>query len=79
MPEPLLVRAPEAARMLGISKSTLWARVAQGRCPGPIRWDGVTVWRVRDLEEFVERLADQMADQADHPPGKRSKNMALTG
>ena len=54
---PLLVRAPVAARMLGISRSTLYARVAAGKCPAPIRWDGTTVWRVRDLEELVEGMA----------------------
>ena len=59
---PLLVRAPEAARMLGISRSTFYARVQKGCAPQPIRWDGTTVWRVSDLEKFVDRLADQLAD-----------------
>lgn len=54
---PLLVRAPVAARMLGISRSTLYARVNEGKCPAPIRWDGTTVWRVRDLEALVEGMA----------------------
>lgn len=53
---PLLVRAPVAARMLGISRSTLYARVAAGKCPNPIRWDGTTVWRVRDLEALVDGM-----------------------
>ena len=58
---PLLVRAPVAARMLAISRSTLWSRVKEGRCPRPIRWDGCTVWRVRDLEAFVDDLGDEVA------------------
>ena len=55
---PRLVRAPEAARMLGISRSTLYARVTKGNAPKPVQWDGSTVWRVSDLERFVEKLAD---------------------
>jgi predicted DNA-binding transcriptional regulator AlpA len=58
---PLLVRARVAAQMLAISRSTLYARVAAGRCPAPIRWDGCTVWRVRDLEAFVAELSDGVA------------------
>ena len=61
-PPRLLVRAPEAARMLGISRSTFYARVKKGRAPRPVHWDGTTVWRVADLEKFVDRLADQLAD-----------------
>ena len=53
---------PVAAGILGISLSTLWARVQAGRCPAPIKWDSTTVWRVRDLEKFVDGLADQVAD-----------------
>lgn len=54
---PLLVRANAAARMLGISRSTLYARVNAGKCPPPIRWDGTTVWRVADLRALVEAMA----------------------
>jgi predicted DNA-binding transcriptional regulator AlpA len=79
MPEPLLVRANDAARMLGISRSTLYARVQTGRCPEPIRWDGCTVWRVRDLENFVDQLADQMADPRTSANGNSRKNMAVAG
>lgn len=72
MPAPLLVRANDAAAMLGISRSTLYARVQKGACPSPIQWEGTTVWRVSDLHNFVDRLADQMADQLDTPPAKSS-------
>ena len=57
-PRPLLVRAPEAARMLGISRSTLYARVNKGNAPKPVQWDGSTVWLVEDLERFAKGLRD---------------------
>lgn len=79
MPTALLVRANEAAAMLGISRSTLYARVQKGRCPAPIQWDGTTVWRVRDLETFVDRLADQMADPPCSTTQTASKKRGNTG
>lgn len=63
MPATLLVRTNEAAATLGIIQSTLYARAQTGRCPAPIQWDETTVWRVRDLETFVDRLAGQIAGQ----------------
>ena len=53
---PLLVRAPEAAKMLRISRSTLYARVKKGKAPKPIKWDGTTMWAVEDLKQFVDEL-----------------------
>ncbi|WP_104019078.1 helix-turn-helix transcriptional regulator [Roseovarius nitratireducens] len=79
MPAALLVRANDAARMLGISRSTLYARVQAGRCPEPIRWEGCTVWRVRDLENFVDQLADQVADQPEGETQQSNKNMVVMG
>lgn len=77
MPAALLVRANDAAAMLGISRSTLYARVQKGQCPAPIQWDGTTVWRVKDLETFVDRLADQLADPTNQPCRSTMKNNRL--
>lgn len=77
MPAALLVRANDAAAMLGISRSTLYARVQKGQCPRPIQWDGTTVWRVKDIETFVDRLADQVADQGSAPQATSNKNKRL--
>ena len=79
MPATLLVRANDAAAMLGISRSTLYARVQKGRCPALIQWDGTTVWRVKDLECFVDRLADQVADQPCSAPRSANKKRGNTG
>lgn len=77
MPAALLVRANDAAAMLGISRSTLYARVQKGQCPAPIQWDGTTVWRVKDLETFVDRLADQLADRPCGAIKSASKTRAI--
>ncbi len=79
MSAPLLVRANDAARMLGISRSTLYARVQAGRCPEPIKWESVTVWRVRDPENFVDQLADQVADKPEEKTQQSNKNMVFMG
>lgn len=54
---PMLVRVNQVAAMLGIGRSTVWRYVKQGKLPKPIKWQGNTVWRVKDLEEFIQRLS----------------------
>lgn len=54
---PMLVRVNQVAAMLGIGRSTVWRYVKQGKLPKPIKWQGNTVWRVKDLEEFIESLS----------------------
>ena len=63
---PLLIRAPVAAQMLGVSRSTLYDRVAKGRCPAPIQWHGTTVWRVADLESFVKNMGTTTETDTKH-------------
>ena len=53
-----LVRAREAAAFLSIGVSTFWKWVKEGKLPKGIRLGaGTTVWKVADLEEFIERRA----------------------
>jgi predicted DNA-binding transcriptional regulator AlpA len=52
--EPLLVRAPEASRLCGVSEAT-WHRLrAADRTPAPLRLGSSVLWRVSDLKLFVE-------------------------
>lgn len=60
---PLLVRAPQVAEMLSISRRTVWSHVKEGKLPDPIKWNGITVWRVKDLEEFTNQLGKEGANQ----------------
>ena len=48
-------RVEEAARMIGISKSTLWERIKDGRIPVK-REGGSTIITHRDLEAYVDAL-----------------------
>ena len=47
--EKILVNAPEAARLLAIGVSTLWAKVKKGQLPQPVKIGGATRWRLADL------------------------------
>jgi len=55
---PLVVAIPEAARRLGIGRSTVWALIARGSLP-VVRIGGRTLVRVNDLDAFVERSVDR--------------------
>lgn len=53
---PMLLRANQVAAALGIGRSTLWRWVKEGKLPKPVKWQGVTVWRVKDLEEMIDGM-----------------------
>lgn len=55
-------RAKKAAVRLGIAPSTLWRWTQQGRLPQPIRLSArCSVWRIADLEAFLEKQAAEGA------------------
>ena len=54
--QPILLRAHQVATLLGIHRNTVWNRVRADKLPKPVKWDGVTVWRRSDIEEFVDKL-----------------------
>jgi hypothetical protein len=56
--EPLAVRAPEAAAMLGISESKLRGLVADGRVRPPIEIDRVRLFDVEQLRADWGSLRD---------------------
>lgn len=50
----LLVSIPEAARMLGVGKTLLYAMLNDGRLgPAPIKLGNKTLLRVSDLRDWV--------------------------
>lgn len=57
------VRAKECAAMFGVSESTWWRWLAEGRLPKPIKiGPRVTCWRIEELEK---RLAGKGAREND--------------
>lgn len=53
---PMLLRADQVAKALGIGQSTVWRWAREGALPKPIKWRGVTVWRTKDLQEMIDGL-----------------------
>jgi predicted DNA-binding transcriptional regulator AlpA len=50
---PLLVRAPAAARLCGVSRATWHRLAAAGRTPTPLRLGGAVLWRVAELAAWT--------------------------
>ncbi|MFV2053392.1 helix-turn-helix transcriptional regulator [Aliiroseovarius sp. YM-037] len=54
---PLLLNVQQVAALLGCHKNTIWNRVRTGSIPSPIKWEGKTVWKLKEIEVFVDQLA----------------------
>ena len=54
---PLLLNVQQVAKLLGCHRNTVYNRVRSNQLPKPIKWEGKTVWRRRDIEAFVDSLA----------------------
>ncbi|WP_347268193.1 hypothetical protein [Paracoccus sp. (in: a-proteobacteria)] len=59
--ELLRLHDVRVAILLGSRRSTVWNRMRAGRFPTPIKWEGLTVWRRKDCEAFVDGMAGQVA------------------
>ena len=52
---PFLVPASEVARLLGISKRTLWRLLCVGKLPAPVRLGNNVRWRLTEVEQWISR------------------------
>ena len=52
--QPLLIRAGEAARALGISRASFYKLRASGRLPLPVRLGRSKLWRVEELKDWTD-------------------------
>jgi predicted DNA-binding transcriptional regulator AlpA len=52
--QPLLIPAPEAARLCGVSPATWWRLHAAKRTPAPVKLAGRTLWRSEELRKWCE-------------------------
>ena len=60
MPEPSqILRPSNVARLLGVSRTTLWRWTKAGHLPPPIKLGpGVTGWRASDIDAWVASRSD---------------------
>jgi len=50
-----LVRPAELAKLLGVSRTSLWAWRKAGHFPEPIRLGSCLGWRLSELSEFLDQ------------------------
>jgi len=51
-----LIRVPQVLKRVGFGKSTLWAWVASGRFPAPIKLGPrMSVWREEEVDAFIAK------------------------
>lgn len=53
---PTLIREPDVLRKLGISHSTLWAKVAERKIPAPVKLEAggrVTAWIEAEIDALI--------------------------
>lgn len=57
---PRIIRAAQVAERLGISRTTVWRWVQEGRLPQPTRYGrNTTGWREADINTWIARIFDE--------------------
>lgn len=54
-PEPLLLRAGQAAAICGLAESTFWQLAAAGKLPPSLKIGKARLWRLTDLRFWVDQ------------------------
>ena len=55
--QPILLRDHQVGELLGIHRNTVWNRVKAGKLPEPIKWEGITVRKRKEIEDFADSMA----------------------
>jgi len=51
----LVVRMSRLVEMIGLSRSTIWKLLSEGKFPKPIRLGSRSIaWRINDIEEWLQ-------------------------
>ncbi|UNE53758.1 helix-turn-helix transcriptional regulator [Bartonella machadoae] len=59
-----LLTTRESAKLLGISVTTLWRRVADGTVPKPLKIGALSRWLASDLHDVIEKAKNQRSNNA---------------
>jgi excisionase family DNA binding protein len=51
--EPLLINAEELARLINVSKRTLWRLRSAGDLPAPVRLGSTVRWRLDEIRAWI--------------------------
>lgn len=58
-----LIRIKDVSRLTTLARSTIWAKVATGAFPEPIRLSpAISVWRQVDIESWISECANRAAN-----------------
>lgn len=49
-----LVRPAELARLLGVSRTSLWSWRKRGKFPAPVRLGSCVAWKLEDVSRFLD-------------------------
>ena len=50
-----LLRLPQVAELLGVSKSTIWMYAREGKIPKATKLSPrVSVWKLSDIQKFID-------------------------
>ncbi|MBX9681854.1 MAG: helix-turn-helix domain-containing protein [Gemmataceae bacterium] len=52
---PLLITADEVARLLNLSKRTLWRLLSAGKLPAPVRLGNAVRWRREEIRQWISQ------------------------
>jgi prophage regulatory protein len=76
MPKTRICRLPKVVKMTGLSRSAIYALIAEGRFPSQINLGPRTVgWAEREIHEWIEmRIADSRRADAREVPDSRNAN-----
>jgi predicted DNA-binding transcriptional regulator AlpA len=68
--EPLLMSAPVAARVCGVSERTWWKLLAKGMVPAPVRLGRRRLWQLSAVRDWVQGGCRSPASQTGSPSRK---------
>ena len=77
LPEFSLVRASQIVQMIPVSEATWWKWVREGKVKKGIKLGAnVTVWKLADVKEFIEKLVEEGSrEETKRKRGRPPKNL----